>query len=105
MLVSVLAAKVTDDILGCHWQSIDSRSRKLFPPLCSALVNPQLECSIQFWMLQYKRDMNTLEVQKRSTKMLEEIEDLTWKEWLRELGLVNVEKRKLREILSADITT
>lgn len=56
-----------------------------------------MECGIQFWAPQYKRDKDLLEqaVQHRATKMIKEWEHLSYKGKLREL-----EKRCLRRILS-----
>jgi len=39
-------------------------------PLCSVLVRSHLECCVQMWSPQYRRDMNLLEhIQRRTTKM------------------------------------
>ncbi|KAF4799970.1 hypothetical protein TURU_049521 [Turdus rufiventris] len=36
-------------------------------PLYSAFVRPQLECSVQLWGFQYRKDMNLLEQVQRRT--------------------------------------
>jgi len=54
------------------------------------------------WSPQYRTDMGLLEhVQKRATKMIQGMEHLSCKDRLRELGFFSLEKRRLREDLSA----
>lgn len=64
-------AKKSNDILGCIRKSIASRLRKVILSLYSALVRPHLECCVQFWNSQYKRDSELLQqVQERATRMI-----------------------------------
>ncbi|KAK4832594.1 hypothetical protein QYF61_024385 [Mycteria americana] len=56
-----------------------------------------LECCVQSWAPQYKREMGTLEqVQCRVTETMQGLEHLSYEESPRELGLPSLEKSRLR---------
>ena len=54
------------------------------------------------WSPQYRRDTDLLEhIQRKSTKMIQSMEHLSYKDRLRELGLFSLEKRRLQGDLIA----
>ena len=80
----VLAAQKANHILGCIKRIVASRAREVIL-LCSALVRLHLEFCVQLWGRQQKKDMEALEqVQRRATKVIKDLENLSYEDRLRE---------------------
>ena len=62
-----------------------------------SLVCIHMEFAVQAWSPQLKKDIAILEkVQRRATKLVPEIRDLSYSQRLKELGLTTLEERRKR---------
>ena len=92
-----IAASKGNQILGLIRRNITYKGKKLIIPLYKAIVRPHLEYCIQAWRPNRKKDIDTLErIQRRATKMIPELRDLSYEERLKECGLTTLETRRLR---------
>ncbi|RMB89611.1 hypothetical protein DUI87_34001 [Hirundo rustica rustica] len=94
-------AKKGNGILAWISNGVASRSRAGIVPLCWALVRPHLEGCVQFWALHYYRRVILVleQVHRRAVEHKLGQEQKSSEEQLRELGILILEKRKLRRDL------
>lgn len=74
-----------NSLLGCTRQNIGSRLREVILLFCSALET-RLECCVQSWTFQYKRDMQRIKAKGH------EDEEASDEKRLKELGLFSLDK-------------
>ena len=92
-----IAASKCNQILGLNRRNTTYKNKKLIIPLYKATVRPHLQYCIQVWRPFRKKDIDTLEcIQRRVTKIILELRDLSYEESLTECGLITLETRSLR---------
>ena len=68
----------------------------LMIPLYKAIVRPHLEYYIQAWRSYQKKTISMLErIQRKATKMIPELKDLSYEERLKECSITTLETRRL----------
>ena len=90
-----IAALKDNQMFRLIMRNITCKKKVLIIHLHKAKVRPHLEYGIHVWRLYRNKDLDTLErKQRRATKIIPELRDLSYKEHLRECGLTNLETRR-----------
>ena len=92
-----IAALKGNQILGLIMRTIMYKDKQLIVPLYKSIVRKNFEYCIQAWRPYHKKDIDKLErIQRRATKMIPELRDLSYESCLLQCGLTTLEIRRLR---------
>ena len=92
-----LKVKKANQALGMIRRTFTCMDRDIFIPLFKTLVRPHLEYASVIWSPKFKKDNLAIEnVQRRATKMVTGMKNLTYEERLRSLGLPTLVYRRQR---------
>ena len=92
-----IAASKGNQILRMIRRNITYKEKSLIIPLYKTIVRPHLEYCTHAWNPHLRKDVDMLEkIQRRATKLIPELRDLTYEERLKECGLTTLETRRLR---------
>ena len=93
----VHCAKKANRILGMIRNTFSYLNQEMFLNLYKSLVRPHMEYCTQAWSPYLKKDINILEkIQRRATKIVPGLSDLSYEERLRKLKLYPLEDRRMR---------
>ena len=92
-----IAAAKGNQILGLIRRNIVYKEKELIIPLYKTIVKPHLQYCIQAWRPYRKKDIDILErVQRRATKMIQKLRNISYEMRLKECGLTTLETWRLR---------
>ena len=92
-----IAAAKGNQILGLIRRNIVYKDKEIIIPLYKTIVRPHLEYCIQAWRPYRKKDIDILErVQRRATKIIQKLRNISYEMRLKECGLTTPETRRLR---------
>ena len=90
-----IAAAKGNQILGLIRRNIVYKEKELIILLYKTIVRPHLEYCIQAWRPYRKKDIDILErVQRRATKMIQKLRNISYEMRLKECGLTTLETRR-----------
>ena len=87
-----IAASKGNQILEMIRRNITYKEKGLIVPLYKAIVRPHLEYCVRAWSPYLRKDIDMLEkIQRRATKLIPGLRDLSYEERLKECGLTRLE--------------
>ena len=91
------AAAKAMSVLGMIKRTFNTLNKDMFLTLYSTYIRPHLEYCIQVWAPYFKKDIDVLEkVQRRATKLVRCIKNLSYDQRLEYLGLYSLSRRRQR---------
>ncbi len=94
-----MSAYKGNHILGMIRRNIRYKDKGLIVPLYKAIGRPHLEYCTHAWRPYRRKDIDMLDkIQRRATKLIPGLRDLSYEERLKECGLTTLETRRLRGI-------
>ena len=83
--------------VGLIKRTFSNLTREMFIPLYKSLIRPVLEYCSTVWAPMYRNQTNEIEkIQRRATKLVKNMHNLSYGDRLRNLGLETLEYRRLR---------
>ena len=84
-------------VLGLIKIGFDCLDKEMFMNLYPVMIRPHLEYCVQVWSPHWVQDIKLVEgVQRRATKLVPELKNLSYEERLKRLGLTTLEERRTR---------
>ena len=84
-------------ILGLIRIGFECLDKEMFMKLYPVLVRPHLEYCVQVWSPHFQGDIKLIEgVQRRATKLVPELRELSYEEMIEKLGLTILKERRVR---------
>ena len=94
--IGVISAKA-NRMVGLIKRNFTYLDLEMCQSLYCSLARPHLEYAVQCWSPFYKKDIQELEkVQRKMTKLVPELRDLTYEERCKKFGITTLEKRRVR---------
>ena len=89
--------KKANRVMGIIYRSFTYKGRDIMLSLYKSLIRPLIEYCVKAWSPYLVKDVIKLEkVQRRFTKMIPEIRDLSYADRLKTLGLTTLATRRVR---------
>jgi len=84
-------------VLGVIKRTFNTLNKEVFLSLYSTYIRPHLEYCIQVWAPYFKKDIDVLEkVQRRATKLVRCVKNLSYEQRLEYLGIYSLSRRRQR---------